>query len=269
MGLLAHGAGDRPLVPVATVPDLFASSSREDARHRRPARRFGLAVVIGAALLAAGCSDSSTASDEGSAAVDADPAIESGVDDDLTAGTGGSVDDDAATAGDDESLAADDGEPEPGPDPLVELDVDDPEVVIAEIADQLEQTSATGTDLLALVDPVDGRELDLIDDTSDDSGATGTTGRRYNEAGELIQLDQSAQLACGQVEIAIGLIERGQLVEADDRLGTAAEQADQSSVEAIRSWADPLSGVAADGATAELVPLIGFLSVCAEGGYEL
>ncbi len=91
-------------------------------------------------------------------------------------------------------------------------------------------------------------------------------GRSRNEAGELRQLDESASLACGDVEVAVTAFDEGDVDMAKQRMSRAAERAAASAVAGMAPWADSLS----DGAdSADPAVLVAFLSACTEGGYEL
>ncbi len=140
----------------------------------------------------------------------------------------------------------------------IDLTDDEPEAVIEEVADQLDDLDE-GTEVLDAVDPVD----QAADETPVDDG------RPRNEVGELLTLDDEASLACAQIEIGIGHIDEGLPAAATERIVSGAERAEASAVADIRAWAEPLRAVVADGPAQDLAPLVGFLSVCTEGGYEL
>ncbi len=91
-------------------------------------------------------------------------------------------------------------------------------------------------------------------------------GRSRNEAGELRQLDESASLACGDVEVAVTAYDDGNVDKAKNRMTRAAERAAASAVDGMNPWADSLTEGAKTGDPAVLVA---FLSACTEGGYEL
>lgn len=92
-------------------------------------------------------------------------------------------------------------------------------------------------------------------------------GNRRNEIGELVVLDEMAGLACADVESALTALDEGDGNRAAERITAAARRAGESGVEAINTWSATLAGTAPnEGGTPEM---IGFLSACAQGGYEL
>lgn len=152
---------------------------------------------------------------------------------------------------------------EPAPAASVELTAEEPEAVIEEVAEQLAASEdddlSDGGEVLDAIEPIDQASTEPpVDD-----------GRPRNEVGELVTLDEEASLACAQVEIALGHIDDGLPSAATERIVSAAERAAASGVADIQAWAEPLRAVVADGPAEDLAPLIGFLSVCTEGGYEL
>jgi len=122
-----------------------------------------------------------------------------------------------------------------------------------------------------LARPADGDEiLDTVDVVDDGTEvATERDGRSRNSTGELAVLDDAANLACAHVEIALSQLDDGQDSIAIERIWQAADRAGHSDIAAVREWQEPLSAVIAGGEVADLAPLIGFITVCAEGGYEL
>lgn len=150
-------------------------------------------------------------------------------------------------------------EPEPAP---VPVDDDDREVlsapadVIPEIEEQLDAAPEAEEilDTVAIIDkaPVDDGE---------DKGRSAVGG--------LALLDEPASLACAHIEISLTLIDEGNPSEAVARVRSAGEQAEGSELSTVRSWSSPITDAIVDGEVADFAPLIGFLSVCAEGGYEL
>ncbi|MGB5756340.1 MAG: hypothetical protein WBM50_05455 [Acidimicrobiales bacterium] len=133
-----------------------------------------------------------------------------------------------------------------------------PEDVIADITDQLSDGPADG-DILDSVDVLD-HKTDVADERD---------GRSRNSSGEPVTLDEAANLACAHGEIAISQLDAGQNAIALERIATAGQFAGQSGQPSIRVWVEPLSGVIVDGKVVDVAPLIGFLSVCTDGGYEL
>ena len=138
--------------------------------------------------------------------------------------------------------------------------IEDASEVVPEVAEQLSEISVDdGEEVLDAVEVVDAKA----------PVATQRDGRTRNSSGELAVLDSAASLACGQTEVALTLLDEGNAADAAQQISSAAEQAGTSGIESIRSWESPLAALAADGSVGDLAPLIGFISVCAEGGYEL
>lgn len=138
----------------------------------------------------------------------------------------------------------------------VDLTGDEPAEVIEQVADEV-AAADDGQELLDAVEPVD---------EAGDPPAE-PDGRTRNGSGELVELDAEASLACANVEIAIGQLDDGLAVQAGELVRSGAAQADASAIADIQSWAQPLL-VAAD-TIDDPAPLVGFLTVCTEGGYEL
>lgn len=133
-----------------------------------------------------------------------------------------------------------------------------PDTVVPAIVDQM-AAAGDGDGLLDTVDAVD-----TVGEV-----ATQRDGRSRNEAGEPATLDEAANLACAQIELAIDQIDSGLPSVASERIIRGAEQAELSELADVRAWAEPLADVVVGGSDAELAPLVGFLTVCTEGGYEL
>lgn len=141
----------------------------------------------------------------------------------------------------------------------VDLTDDAPDAVIDEVADEI-AASGDAEELLDTVDPVDRA----------DTAPTEPDGRSRNGFGELLELDAEANLACGNIEIAIGRLDDGLRTQAGDHIRAAADRAEDSGIADIRAWSDPLrSAAGGDADRGDPAVLIGFLTVCAEGGYEL
>lgn len=217
-------------------------------------RNAALAAAL--AVFVAGCTDSSDALDDGQPS-------------EL-----------AAANGEDRGEGPD--EPEPVPDDLLPApDLPDPAQAVEQARNAMGQgpDSNNGQDqgknnngqgqgnnaisaddeLLSQFEPLDGKptpgeRIGLRD------------GRSRNEAGELRQLDESASLACGDVEVAVTAFDEGDIDGAKERMSRAAERAGKSSVAGMQPWATTL----ADGAdSGDAAVLVAFLSACTEGGYEL
>lgn len=133
-----------------------------------------------------------------------------------------------------------------------------PDDVIDAVQVQLDD-APDGVDVLDSVDAVD-TEADV---------APARDGQTRNSSGELVLLDDAGSLACAHVEIALGLVDSGNAFIATEKVASAAHQAGQSEIEEVRDWVEPLSATIATGSLDDVAPLVGFLSVCAAGGYEL
>lgn len=233
------------------------------ARHwpRAIGRRWLPALGLAAGLTAAGCGSTT---DDVSAPPDADLPVElvAADGDSASAGDGG------AEAGDDSDIVVaaveDETPPAEAVDPgSVELSDDAPAEVIDRVAEEMASAgdlpeAGDGGQLLDAVEPVDRNERPAIE----------PDGRARNGYGELLVLDDEASLACANVEIAIGHLDEGLAGVAGDHVRFGAERAEASGIADIRSWADPLRA-AAELASSDPAALIGFLTVCTEGGYEL
>ncbi len=160
----------------------------------------------------------------------------------------------------DEGFApVDDNDVEPESAPEIDTsDLSTPDELIPEISEQLADGPTTD-ELLDSVDVLDGAGEVAVD----------PDGQSRNASGELARLDDEANLACAHSEIAVGQLDAGQVSIAMERIATAAHHADASGEPTVRAWVEPLESVIADGAIADLAPLVGFLSACTERGYEL
>jgi hypothetical protein len=143
-------------------------------------------------------------------------------------------------------------------DELEPPDLSDPDSVVPDLAQRLEDGEQDG-DLLDRIGIVD-QGVDQV---------TERDGRTRNEAGEPATLDEAANLACAQIELAIDQLDGGIPSVAAERIISGSDRARSSKLTGIQAWADPLAGVVVDGSYADPAPLVGFLSVCTEGGYEL
>ncbi len=229
----------------------------------------GLPLLLAAAATLGACSaQTDVAADDASANV-ADTADTSQTTDSTTE-SGGDAGDPSSSAGDTLSFGdpVDDGfaevidleiEPEETPEAdLAVLSV--PDEVVQDVADQLEVAPiAAGEEILDVVDVVD-TEAEVAADRD---------GRSRNSSGELTILDDAASLACAHIEVALTHLDEGNTSIAIERIWAASQQAASSNISTIQSWEAPLAETVADGEVSDLAPLIGFISVCAEGGYEL
>lgn len=236
------------------------------------ANRWLPALGLAAVLTAAGCGSPSDETSAPADAVDLPAELVAADGDDGAAG----ADDQSEDGGDGSGEATDavDGSPgwgvaiedvetvpaEPIDPDSVELSDDAPATVIDKVADEIASADGTGAGdgLLDAVDPVDGAEQPPSE----------PDGRSRNGSGELLVLDEEASLACANVEIAIGQLDEGRGDVAGDHVRSGADSAEASGIADIRSWADPLRAAAAVEA-GDPAALIGFLTVCTEGGYEL
>ena len=150
--------------------------------------------------------------------------------------------------------------PDPGP-----LETASPEAAIDEIQSLLDEASVLGDDtpILDKVEPIDGGPTERVISMRE--------GRRINEAGEAIQLDDAAALACANVEIALTALDDGDIARAAAGLDKAATLAGDSSVAALTPWSAVLEDAAAavDSPESDVSPLLAYLSACTQGGYEL
>lgn len=226
----------------------------DPGRHRRPIIVIRLSLVLAAALVTVACSGDGTTGSLDGALDEADRATGEIGDDgsmELSFGDPADVGFDGVEDTEVEPVAPTDGEP-------VDLVDEVPDEVIEDVADELGPVDGT-EEILDAIEPVD-----RIDDDAADPD-----GRPRNELGELVELDDEASLACAQTEIAIGLLDDGLPGIAIERILSGAERAEASSVDDVRAWAEPLREVTAGGDVSDPAPLVGFLTVCTKGGYEL
>lgn len=122
-----------------------------------------------------------------------------------------------------------------------------------------------GTELLSAVEPLDHKPL--ASQTLDLRA-----GVRMNETGERNVFDESASLACADIEVALTDLDEGRLDAASGRIGSAADRAEASRVATISEWhpvlSDVVSTIDIEGRN-HIPPLLAFLSTCTQGGYEL
>jgi hypothetical protein len=172
-------------------------------------------------------------------------------------------------AGDEEPDFA--GEDSSGPVDGSQPDLGQPDEVIAEIESSLDGQSVSGTDVLDLIDPLDGKptssEVEAVRARREGTLDPATDGPR-NESGELAQLDEPAALACADIERALTSIDEGSTATAIEEVESAATRAAESSIEDISAWSETLSG-SWTGNGDDPTVLLGFLSTCTKGGYEL
>lgn len=157
--------------------------------------------------------------------------------------------------------AGTEGSPQPAP--LVDEgqpDLGEPDELVAEVREKLEATGLSGGETLAAIEPID-------QGPADESFAL-RDGRRVNEAGELNSLDEAAALACADVERALTAIDDGVVDQAADNVASAAQRAGESTIDDVAAWSEMVETAwTEDGA--DTAVLLGFLSACTHGGYEL
>ena len=231
---------------------------------RRPWRVASVVVALIAALALAGCTSSS---DDWGTPVDP---VESDDGEAVTeTGAIGALAVDELILGD----PAEDGEfAAVEPEAVVDLDPGSIPAVEAPAVDGPAEAVAPIVNRLAATPPDRGRAaLDRVDAVDDGptraEAAADRDGNRRNELGELLVLDEPASLACADIEAALTALDEGEPTDARDRVAAAAERAAASEVAAIGSWSSTLTGLSAT--EEDLAELIGFLSACAQGGYEL
>lgn len=227
---------------------------------RRPSSRIAVCLAAGVlALGACSTSDEPTAADgteqPGDASNDGDATTDGASGTDLD-GTAELSFGDPAEVGFD---GVEEDDPEPVETSAAEREVlSAPEEVIEEVAAQIEAAPEV-EEILDAVGEIDGNN----------DVATDRDGRSRNSSGELAILDEAANLACAHVEIALTHLDDGNDSIAIERIWSAADRAGNSEIAAVREWQEPLSAVIAEGTVSDITTLVGFITVCAEGGYEL
>ena len=149
-------------------------------------------------------------------------------------------------------------------------DLGEPDEVMAEIEEELDDEAVSGDEALDALEPLDeepsNAEIRDARDNREDPGLAVVDGPR-NEAGEVVELDEAASLACADVERALTAVDEGAADTAAADVASAADRAATSGIADIAAWSEPLGEWnSADGDPAVL---LGFLSSCTEGGYEL
>ncbi|MEM7273448.1 MAG: hypothetical protein AAF547_10245 [Actinomycetota bacterium] len=223
-----------------------------------PGFRRLAALLLVLCLTGAACSASSEP--EGLASVPTDDAA-TAVADGSTSADGTAVDEDGDGPRPEdygfEPVEADDVQPE-DVSPTDFPDLPSPEEATPVDVDEVDELAA-GEEVLDSVEPVD----------TDGDVAVDRDGRVRNSSGELIGLDEPASLACANVELALTAIDEGDLEGAAGGVATAADWAGQSEMPSVQDWQSTLAAVAESGAVTEVGSLVGFLTACAQGGYEL
>ncbi|MCP3993142.1 MAG: hypothetical protein GY724_29035 [Actinomycetia bacterium] len=146
-----------------------------------------------------------------------------------------------------------------------------PDEIVTRMHDALESQPVAGAEVLDVVGPLDEvstpEEIQDSRDERDGVGDPAADGPR-NEVGGLNQLDETASLACADVERALTSIDEGAVETAVERVASAAARASESGVAGIAAWSDTLDGASSSPGD-DIAVLLGFLSSCTEGGYEL
>jgi hypothetical protein len=229
----------------------------------------GLAAGLLLTVAVVGCSASEGALDGAVADRDADAVGgEVGTDagGDGTARGDGSGDDAAGDQQRERRIAEFDNVPEVDVPELPE-----PDEVLATVPEEL---------LLAIDEAIESPDVAILDVAGIiDEGPTAAEiagfgdGNRRTGSGELVVLDERASLACANVELALFALDDGAPDRAADQVALAAERAAASNLTAVQDWAPRLVEAAGEGTgldrAVDALTLVGFLSLCVEGGYEL
>ena len=253
--------------------------------------RFASMCLVVMTLVAGACSDGSNSTVSAADSTGPVDGITAGVDEDDSQGTDRSSAEPAKVVADgagevasaqDETLRSEPSRPgvgtagqQPAGPVIVAAgetpDLGRPDDVVAEIQKTLDAKPVSGAAVLDAIGPLDDEATsaevrdtrDLRAGKGDPSGAT-----PRNETGELVQLDETAALACADVERALTAVDEGELDDAIDHIESAASRAGESHVEGIAAWSQPLEEASTSPGD-DLAVLLGFLSSCTKGGYEL
>ena len=146
-----------------------------------------------------------------------------------------------------------------------------PGEVVAEIREELDDEPVSGDEALdGLDEPLDEEpsNAEIRDARQDREDAeTAVLDGPRNESGEFVELDEAASLACADTERALTALDEGDAAAAVADATSAAGRADESGIAAISEWSEALGDWT--GADGDPAVLLGFLSVCTDGGYEL
>lgn len=109
----------------------------------------------------------------------------------------------------------------------------------------------------------------IVDDgpTAEEIASFGD-GHTRTSSGVLVILDQPAGLACANIEIALTEIDEGRRGAAADHITSAVDRTLRSELQDIRGWSATLAASLTE-AGIDVATLVGFLSVCLDGGYVL
>ncbi len=242
---------------------------------RPSAAPFFVLLLLAVAL--AGCSSSQDAWGSAVGSDGADPGRSVDGDDEI-ATDGGAV----GVDGSEVSLAEDDlifrdpgatGEYAPvEEEPALDLSPEAlPPVVEPQLPEQTDVLASVVDDLAAVPGDTDVEVLDRVEPIDEGPSETGRLserdGHRRNEVGELLVLDDEASLACSAVERALPAIDEGDRTTGAALVSQASAGLDRSPDGPMAGWSTILTD--SFDTDAESAALVGFLTVCIEGGYEL
>ncbi len=145
---------------------------------------------------------------------------------------------------------------------IAEPQLTEREDVVADVAPEVEKLAPEQEPLEAL------NEVAKRTATTAPPADAKRDGYTRNDAGQLMILDNDAALACADVEIGLTALDAGDIAAANAHISSASTRAGSSQNNSIASWSDSLS--TASGLKEDSVSvLVGFIAVCAEGGYEI
>lgn len=145
---------------------------------------------------------------------------------------------------------------------IAEPQLTEREDAVAEVAPEVEKLAAEQEPLEAL------NEVAKQTATTAPPADAKRDGYTRNDAGQLMILDNEAALACADVEIGLTALDAGDVAAANTHVSSASTRAGSSQNSSIASWSESLS-TAADLQEDSVSVLVGFIAVCAEGGYEI
>jgi hypothetical protein len=236
-------------------------------------------AVAAAALVIGGCGGSGEDSD--AAADGATTTVPVPIGEDGSGDPNGDQNGGTAGSGSDQ-LSFGDTDPSPGPDnrgtttvvPVEPAELSDDDIPELAAPEELlpELEAEVGDAVIDAAESPDVAILDVADPPdstpTDEEVAAFGDGNQRTPSGKLIVLDETASLACANVEIALGSIDEGDVATAADHIDQASQRSGRSEVDGIQGWSEALAkaGVAEP---IEVTTLVGFLSVCIEGGYVM
>lgn len=137
-----------------------------------------------------------------------------------------------------------------------------PEEAVAEVKPEVEELTPEQEPLDAL------KEIAEQTTTTAPPSDAKRDGYTRNDAGQLLILDDAANLACADVEIGLTALDSGDVASANSHISSASSRAGSSRNSSIASWSETLATASElDGESVSV--LVGFIAVCAEGGYEI